>query len=158
VSESTEAVKLKVKYLNEMLKSKGVNVCLLKLTGERALIYVFRPSRLKRDLDSEEARALLRKNGYDENNLCEIIRHLMGRINNCAEFPHEIGLFLGYPIEDIEGFIANKGKNCICTGCWKVYCNECEALKTFEKFKKCTDIYCRKLSEGLSIMRLTVAA
>lgn len=155
--ENISTLSRSIAYMNDMLSSKGVNVCLLKLSGNRALIYVFRPSRLKRDLSTEEARVLLGKNGYEGNDLCEIIRHLSDRINCCAEFPHEIGLFLGYPIDDIKGFIANKGKNCICTGCWKVYCNEGEAVKTFKKFKKCTDVYCRKLNEGLSIMQLTRA-
>lgn len=156
--ESIALLKNKIKYMNNMLNSKGVYVCLLKLFGNRALIYVFRPSKLKMDLARDEARALLSKAGYSGESLYEYIRHLAERINKGSEFPHEIGLFLGYPIEDIKGFIANKGKNCKCVGCWKVYYNECEAKKTFAKYKKCTDIYCKKLNEGLSIMRLTIVA
>lgn len=156
--ESIALLKRKIKYMNKMLNSKGVYVCLLKLCGNRALIYVFRPSRLKSDLNREEARDLLSKTGYSGESLYGYIRHLSERIGKGSEFPHEIGLFLGYPIDDIKGFIANKGKNSKCTGCWKVYCNESEAIKTFEKFKKCTDVYCRKLNEGLSIMRLTIVA
>ena len=37
------------------------------------------------------------------------------------KFPHELGLFLGYPIEDMEGFIKNKGENYLYAGYWKVY-------------------------------------
>lgn len=156
--ESIAGLKRQIEYMNNMLNSKGVYVCLLKLCGDRALIYVFRPNSLKRDLNREEARALLNKNGYSGESLHGYINHLSERICKCSEFPHEIGLFLGYPIEDIKGFITNKGKNCKCVGCWKVYNNEIEAKKTFAKFKKCTDIYCRKLNEGLSIMRLTIVA
>jgi hypothetical protein len=38
-----------------------------------------------------------------------------------AEFPHEIGLFLGYPPEDVAAFIENDGKNYACRTHWKVY-------------------------------------
>lgn len=156
--DSIDLLKRKIKYMNNMLNSKGVYVCLLKCCGDRALIYVFRPSRLRQDLNRKEAKELLNKTGYHGESLYGYIRHLAERICCNAEFPHEIGLFLGYPIEDIKGFILNKGKNCKCTGCWKVYYNEQEAVKTFAKFKKCTDIYCKKLNEGLSIMRLTIVA
>ena len=37
------------------------------------------------------------------------------------KFPHEIGIFLGYPLADVAGFIRNKGRNCKCIGTWKVY-------------------------------------
>jgi hypothetical protein len=150
-------LKQKVYDTNKKLNKKGVMLCILKLSCGRALIYVFRPDRLKTDLAAEDARALLKESGYSGESLYADIRHLSERIAACSEFPHEIGLFLGYPIGDIKGFIEHKGKDCLCTGCWKVYCNECEAVKTFKKFKKCTDIYCKKLREGSSIIRLTVA-
>lgn len=38
-----------------------------------------------------------------------------------GEFPHEIGIFLGYPLADVEGFIQNSGRNYILCGMWKVY-------------------------------------
>lgn len=45
--------------------------------------------------------------------------------------PHEIGLFLGYPLDDVKSFIKNKGKNCICCRYWKVYHHPEQAQKTF---------------------------
>jgi hypothetical protein len=153
-----EDLPLKINAMDEMLSPKGVRVCLLSVTPCRALVYVYRPERLAGDLNRPEARELLCENGYQINGVDGIIAQLSERIGNRCEFPHEIGLFLSYPIDDIRAFIANKGKNCLCTGCWKVYCNEGEALKTFKRFKKCTDIYCKKFNEGSSIARLTVVA
>lgn len=155
--ESIAELKSTIEYMNNMLNSKGVYVYLLKLWGDRALIYVFRPNKLKKDLSQEDSKKLLSKAGYSGNNIRGYLKHLSERIYKCQEFPHEIGLFLGYPVDDVKGFIENKGRNCKCVGCWKVYTNECEAMKTFAKFKKCTDVYCKKLHEGLSIVRLTIA-
>ena len=71
---------------------------------------------------------------------------------------NEIGIFLGYPLADVKGFIENAGKNSKCSGCWKVYCNECEAIKTFKKFEKCKKVYQKLWLQGRSIAKLTVAA
>ena len=71
---------------------------------------------------------------------------------------HEIGVFLDYPLEDVVGFIENAGQNYKCSGCWKVYCNECEAVKLFARYKKCRDVYMRLWHQGRSVLQLTVAA
>ena len=72
-----------------------------------------------------------------------------------GEFPHEVGLFLSYPPEDVKGFLEHKP--CKCVGCWKVYENEEADKKTFAKYKACTRVYCRQLASGIDIERLTVA-
>ena len=145
-----------IKYMNSILNGKGVYVCSLSIKRGRALIYVFRPHKLMCCLNCSESRKILEKEGYVGTNIEENVEHLSKRICMCKEFPHEIGLFLGYPVEDVKGFIENRGRNCKCCGCWKVYANECEAVKTFAKFKKCTDVYCRKLREGSNISKLTI--
>ena len=80
------------------------------------------------------------------------------RCNASKEFPHEIGVFLGYPLEDVTGFINNTGKNFRYSGIWKVYGDEKEAEKRFYKYKKCTEIYTRLWNNGRSLWQLTVAA
>jgi hypothetical protein len=71
-------------------------------------------------------------------------------------FPHEVGLFLGYPPEDVKGFMEDARRGVKCAGCWKVYGNGEEAVKTFSRYKKCTDIYRKELSKGRSLLQLTV--
>ena len=75
-----------------------------------------------------------------------------------AEFPHEIGLFLSYPPEDVQGFIENHAQNFKLSGLWKVYGDEAYARAAFAKYKKCTDIYCRSWRSGASLEALTVAS
>ena len=83
--------------------------------------------------------------------------HLIRRLCEYEEFPHEIGLFLGYPPEDVYGFIENKADGFKCVGCWKVYGDARAAQKTFARYKKCSDIYAVQYANGRSIERLTVA-
>ena len=144
--------------LNDMLAIKGVSLTVIRKTTSSALIYVYRKKKLARDLASKPAACILKKLGYDDLSPESAIAHLAKRINRTGEFPHEIGLFLGYPPGDVMGYIQNNGRNCKCSGCWKVYCDEYEARRTFARYAKCRRIYGRLWREGRSIRQLTVVS
>lgn len=144
--------------LNQVLGPKGLRILPVQFRRGKALIYVFRPSRLRRDLQNEIASRVLAARGYPcrEPELCVV--RLVERLRESEEFPHEIGLFLGYPPEDVEGFIENKAGAYKCVGCWKVYGDEVRARRVFCQYKKCTRVYCEQWSKGVPISRLAVAA
>ena len=146
-----------IRILNSRLVSKGVRILPLKCSGGRALIYIYRMSKLKNDLSKIQASSFLKSIGYksEKPELC-IVR-LISRLNESGEFPHEIGFFLGYPYEDVIGFIKNKSAYSKCTGCWKVYGDVEKAMKTFELYKSCTDIYYKQWKSGKTVEQLTVA-
>ncbi len=150
-----------IAYWNSMLNPKGVYIKVMQLKSERALIYVYRKAKLESAIADPEIRAFLEGHGYDcsrpERMIEEILNRLARRICHTDEFPHEIGVFLGYPFEDVKGFIENEGKNYKFVGQWKVYSDENAAKKLFSKYKKCTDVYCRCFEEGRQLTRLTVA-
>lgn len=143
---------------NARLAEKGVSVWVLRRRENTALVYVYRRAQLERDLLEPRTQALLRGCGYTDTAVQGALRRLQERLAVQDDFPHEIGVFLGYPVEDVVGFIENAGQNCKCCGCWKVYCDECTAMRTFAKFRKCRDVYKRLWQEGRSILQLTVAA
>lgn len=93
------------------------------------------------ELSVPEVGELLEEYGYADCNICNCICRLKQRLTESVCFPHEIGVFLGYNLEDVRGFIDNNGKDCKACGLWKVYCNEGEKEKLFEKFNRCTRIY-----------------
>lgn len=146
-----------IRQLNLKLSGRGVVVSVMNKRDGRALIYVYRETMLKKALENRETAEFLKTCGYGGLNVEKAVARLKERLAQSDGFPHEIGVFLGYPLGDVIGFIENGGKNCKCVGCWKVYCNECEAKKTFEKFKKCTGIYRRLYETGKSVLQLTVA-
>ena len=146
-----------VRKFNRLLRKRGLRVLPLRFCNNRALIYVYRPTMLLRDLRSPEAVRLLESRGYLMNTPEQCLMCLIKRLCEAKDFPHEIGLFLGYPPEDVSGFIENKAENCKYTGLWKVYGDEETAKKTFEKYKKCTALYCELFMNGTHIERLTVA-
>jgi hypothetical protein len=67
------------------------------------------------------------------------------------EFPHEIGIILGYPLPDVEGFVQNKGKNYLLCGYWKVYHDADHAKKIFEKYYRMRNKAMKVLEEGRNL-------
>lgn len=86
------------------------------------------------------------------------MRQLSRRLCCEADFPHEIGVFLGYPLYDVVGFIENAGRNFTCCGCWKAYGDPSAAQRHFAQLNKCTTVYLRLFRSGTPIQRLAVAA
>lgn len=155
--ESEQEVYDEIRKLNKCLVPKGLRIILMKTMKNRALIYVYRPDKLEKDFSDDNVACLLKKMGYPCDKPEQCIVRLTKRLRENPVFPHEIGLFLGYPAEDVEGFIQNKAAHCKCVGCWKVYGDVEQAQKKFKQYKKCTDIYHTQWRNGFSIERLTVA-
>lgn len=145
-----------IRTLNRLLSPCGLRILPLRFHKGQALLYLFRPDWLKRDLNCSPAREILDEAGYK--GLCcgQCIVKLIERLQGSEGFPHEIGLFLSYPPEDVRGFIENKARNYKLIGYWKVYGDVEHARKTFEKYKKCTDAYCKRLKAGYPLDQLAV--
>ncbi len=154
---TAEEMRAAVRRWNRVFSEKGLRVLPLKYNGRSALIYLYRPSMLSRDLQNKTAYNILAKCGYGFRSPETCIAQLIKRMSDCGEFPHEVGLFLGYPPEDVEGFIENKARSCKFTGYWKVYGDEKKAKRIFAKYSKCTRVYTEQYAGGKTIERLTVA-
>ncbi len=142
--------------LNKLLGKKGLRVIPLKFSEDKALIYVFRPDKLDSDLRSPEAEIVLKKIGYSCKSTGSCINDLKKRLLSCKDFPHEIGLFLGYPPEDVNGFIEKR--QCKLTGFWKVYGDAEKAEKIFASYRKCMKVYYNCWCGGCPLEKLAVAA
>ncbi len=144
---------------NAELNHKGVFVELLMHFDDFYLIYVYRLRKLCNYLRNSKVRALLLKYGYETGEGIEgILDSLKKRICEAGSFPHEIGVFLGYPIDDIRGFVRNHGRNCMRCGIWKVYTKPREAEAYFCKIEKCNSVYMDVYSNGRKLIDMTVTA
>ena len=154
---SQRALMQYVRKINRTLVPKGIRVMIMRAEEGRALIYVFRYTALQKMLEDRQAVQILRYFGYRELRVEPCLCQLLSRCQEYEEFPHEIGLFLGYPPEDVLGFIQNKAQNQKCTGFWKVYGDPKSAQKTFDMYRRCTHSLSSHFERGSSIDRLTVA-
>lgn len=145
---------------HKQLQPRGVKIEILKACActSAFLIYVYRENRLQKILHDPAVQAYLATTGYAATDLRGQLDHLSRRLCTESEFPHEIGLFLGYPLEDVVGFVQHKGKNYTCKGYWKAYGDPAAALARFASYRKCTEVYLRCYRNGFTPARLTVAA
>lgn len=155
--QSREEMNRQVSRLNRRLAPKGIRVLPLRYRGGRGLIYLYRPGWLNRDLQQAETRSILTRCGYGWDTCAGQLRRLRQRLESCREFPHEIGLFLGYPPEDVEGFRREGGRNCKFTGLWKVYGPVEEAVRRFQVFYHCRAHFCQGMDEGNTLIQMLSA-
>ena len=137
--------------LARCFRRKGFSFAVLRNAGERKTLCIYHNEKLRQVLFSDEIRAFLKECGYRYNSVQEAICELRSRME--GDFPHEIGVFLGYPLHDVRGFIENPhgGKF---SGCWKVYSNETAAEKTFERFRRCSACICRLMQNGKTLTQI----
>lgn len=64
---------------------------------------------LQDDLGKSGVAAFLAQYGYQSIDIDYALNRLRERFNAGEDFPHEIGLFLDYPLGDVIGFIENEG-------------------------------------------------
>ena len=98
--EDHEALMTDIRRLNRRLSPKGLCLLPLRFLPGRALLYLYRPAGLRRDLRDAQASELLRQ---------------------------------------------------------AVYGDEEKARSLFEKYRKCTEIYCTLWQSGLKLEQLAVA-
>lgn len=158
--ENSRQFAQQMKLWRAWFRARGLALTVLRGSCERNcyLVYLYRLQTLSQELERPETQAFLKSCGYDLTAGYEgLIRQLGTRLRESREFPHEIGVFLGYPLEDVLGFIENGGKNYTCCGCWKSYGDPQKARRCFSSYRACTAAYKRRYAQGIGVAELTVA-
>ena len=155
-SDTREQMTADLRELNKTLVQKGLRILPLRYQYGRALLYLYRPALLQRDLNDPAAGRLLSECGYPGSDASSCLARLISRLQADAGFPHEIGLFLGYPPADVDGFMHRRDSYKLC-GLWKVYDNVDQAVKQFEQYRRCTQILLRRYEQGCPLEELTIA-
>ncbi|MBQ9844839.1 MAG: DUF3793 family protein [Oscillospiraceae bacterium] len=154
--KSKNKVYLEIRRINRILVPKGLRLLPLRFHKGKVLIYLYRPDQLENDLTDHTASRLLRQCGYSLKNGNYCIVELIGKLNSAESFPHEIGLFLGYPPEDVDGFMNGSPADFKYSGLWKVYGDVDKAKKTFARYRKCSEHYKGRWQKGTSLEQLAV--
>ena len=145
---------------DERLNPLGIRVRILKecLNATAGMIYVYREKWLERLLTERHRAAFLKQTGYRIGPISEMLDQLSDRLCLEQEYPHEIGVFLGYPLLDVVGFIENKARNFTCCGYWKCYGDPAAARRCFKRYRACTEAYKKQYAAGISVVQLVAAA
>ncbi len=108
-------------------------------TKERALLLLcYNRQHLSQHLAHAGIRALLSKAGYaSDTSTDQLLQLLVDRIEASSGFPHEIGLFIGYPAKDVAAFMGLVNLPFTCQGPWKIFGNPTRSLDLAHQFRSC---------------------
>ena len=125
---------------------------------------LYRRDRLESALVWPQTGEFLEQYGYRvvRESLDEKLLRLQHRFTEYKEerqpFPHEMGVFLGYPLGDVKGFIEHHGKEYLCSGYWKVYRDEQKAKSTFQLYQSVRDAVLQLIMAGSNLYEISYQA
>lgn len=121
---------------------------ILKKNDNNILVLVYKREVLEKYLYEINNLLFLNKLGY-YGDLDLMLDRLKEKLEKDS-FPHEIGVFLGYDLNDTIAFLEGN-KECLYVGYWKVYSNLDAKKKIFNKYKRCINCVESLVSKGFSI-------
>lgn len=141
------------KTLRAVLMHTGICFYRLLKTDDRITFLLFRRNELEAYMNRTEIQGFFKREGYTDFTLGCILRTFQLRyqaymIREMA-FPHEMGLLLGYPIEDVRGFIDHAGENYLYSGYWKVYQDVEAKKKLFAQYERAKEELIQLLASGI---------
>ena len=148
-------VMCRIKELNRKLSCKGIRFIPIQIKTDLALIFCYREDILEKVLSDPESVRMLEDLGYSNGSLASFISQLRARFSG-GTFPHEVGIFLGYPCEDVRAFMEHANEGCVYTGTWKAYSDPERARKARERFSKCKRVYMECYRNGSDLEKLTI--
>ena len=126
--------------LYEILEGTGIKFKILTRNHGKCLVFLYRRESFSRYLKRTDVREFLGSYGYEDVEPEKMLERLSKRVCQYSDgeicFPHEIGAFLDYPIDDVKCFIEKDGKDSLFSGYWKVYNNPGRAKMIFWAYDK----------------------
>ena len=159
VSNTLSVKQGEFKIIQSMLKGTPLN-CFLLYAGKIEIVLIARMNKLQDHLKQNEVKDYLIQFGYEDVSIDYVIEKLYSRFYafyiDKQVFPHELGLILSYPIDDIKGFIENDGKKELACKYWKVYSNLDDALKKFKAFDEAIETCLYQIVNGYKLKEIIV--
>lgn len=148
--------------LYEILEGTGIKFKILTRNHGKCLVFLYRRESFSRYLKRTDVREFLGSYGYEDVETEKMLERLSKRVCQYSDgeicFPHEIGAFLDYPIDDVKCFIEKDGKDSLFSGYWKVYNNPGRAKMIFWAYDKAKTSAVNEYLIGKSIQDIAYAA
>lgn len=153
-----------LRRINAATEPKGVRVEVFARRKGSTMMYVHRPGLFDEFIGVEPVATMLEIEGYDVRDARACLLRLRDRIvsfDRCPRdgygrdrYPHEIGFFLGYPLNDVLAFVRQRQRGVLLRGCWNVYGDVAHAQSTFNMYDTLTGLRVARYEEGISFAEL----
>ena len=144
-----------------VLEGTGLSWRCLYAGEEKNIWLLYRKEAMEETVLGKEQMLFLKEWGYKEDTLERMLikfsqRFRQYRKDKNLPFPHEMGVFLGYPMADVKGFIKYEGKNYLYCGYWKVYENVEERKELFRTYEEIRKVFVEEARKGKNLWQITM--
>lgn len=144
-----------------VLEGTGLSWRCLYAGEEKNIWLLYRKEAMEEIVGGKEQMLFLKEWGYKEDTLERMLikfsqRFRQYRKDKNLPFPHEMGVFLGYPMADVKGFIKYEGKNYLYCGYWKVYENVEERKELFRTYEEIRKVFVEEARKGKNLWQITM--
>ena len=149
-----------LKNVRNALAGTEITAVMLAAGSRTEVLFLYRYPMLKVLLADQEIREFLKSCGYVQFDLASILMGLKRRytayLAGSGEFPHELGILLEYPLEDVRDFIRYSGEKFLFTGYWKVYHNPVQAKAKFTRYDRAREAAMQQIINGYRLYEVAV--
>ena len=125
-----------LKFGESLLHKLSLNHVILRDNKNSLILFIYDTNILENYLQKKHNNEFLKSLGYDTSASTKNIVNYLKIRYNIFHCPHELGVFLGYPLDDVKEFMSCTPKKCLLCGYWKVYNNCQSAINTFTLYDK----------------------
>lgn len=122
--------------LDDVLRTLNLAHRVLRDTGMGCLVLFYDREKLAHTLAASAVSEFLDGHGYDSGAPVEAYLDVLKARFDAVYMPHEIGIFLGYPLKDVAGFIAEKDAAHAIRGDWKIFGAPDESLRVMHLYRR----------------------
>lgn len=134
--------------------SHGLMAFSSQISESSAAILVLNVCWARKILADVFVQSYLSEKRYHTGSVFDFVEELFSRMIENEGFPHEVGVILGYPVEDVIEFENHQGHDCKYCGCWKSYSDVDKARDCHCRFTECSRLCKKWYDEGFSINQI----
>lgn len=144
--------------IERILKGTEIRYYCLFRNKIKSIYFLYRLKEFRIYMQEEAVLHALRQFEYTDLSMIGVLKAFQNRYESYMKqqmgFPHEMGILLGYPLEDVEGFIKNKGEKYLYAGYWKVYKEVEEKKLLFDAYESAKEGLVLLVANGYSIRKI----
>lgn len=122
---------------NALLAGSGLQARVLADRGNSLLLFLYREDLLRATLQRRGVAIILKRQGYEQPDNLPLTLDQLGNRILPGSFPHEVGIFLGYPLKDVLAFMGEIRLVFSCQGPWKIYGDPASSLELACRYREC---------------------
>lgn len=131
-------------YGRQLLDGSPLEACCCRENEREILLLFYRPQLLERRICGHSGRAFLDRCGYPLDGFRAMLDELANRFRD-QSIPHEVGVFLGYPLKDVAAFLGWNDSPFTCQRGWKIFGKARRSLALADRYQSSRNLMSDRL-------------